>query len=222
MTFLKQIISALSKVKLPDINLIKNEDNSTKNITIETLVLGDQKYTVENGILTLGDNTELKLIKKNDKFEALETSSGTRLSSISENKEFNVAAFNIQEKVFTRADLAPTQLPLLTIEDEHEKLIKQLKPYLEEYHSGNYLGCLLITSTIIRMEDNKSTKKTIQYYHTKLADYGKDAHTIYNLFRSGIMQREIIPHLQSIEKSYSSHEERKKQFLIYWYAILKQ
>ena len=45
---------------------------------------------------------------------------------------------------------------------------------------------------------------------------------IYNLFRSGIIEGEIIPHLQKITKAYKIHEETRRQFLIYWYDIIAE
>ncbi|MEK6833792.1 MAG: hypothetical protein AABY32_07150 [Nanoarchaeota archaeon] len=165
------------------------------------------------------ENEKIKVEKKNNSVE-FTLPDGTKLERLPIEKEKNIEYLDIDKKVFTRSDISALQLPYLSIGQKHEEIIKILKPFLEEYRGNADLGCLLIASTIIKLEDKLEDKKLIHTYYDKLKIYKKVGHMIYNFFRSGILEKRIIPHLRKICESYNTNGEIKRNFLIYWYDII--
>ena len=146
---------------------------------------------------------------------------GTKVTRPSLKSTDNVRYLSAEQRVFTRADLSPIQIPFLSINDRHENVIKILKPYLENYRGGLDLGSLLIASTVIRLEDSGCKDyETLSQYHLRLGDHPRVGHMIYNFFRSGVLERDIIPYLHGLMKNYSSHDQIRQNFLIHWNSII--
>ena len=61
----------------------------------------------------------------------------------------------------------------------------------------------MVSSTLIRLEDaKKKDKEMIRLYFKRLHGMKKIGHMVYNLFRSGIIEKEIIPHLKKTNDTY--------------------
>jgi len=215
-----KLIEALSKLVPENIQLIKIDNH------IEKFVLGNEEYNVENGFINVGGQ-KIKLEKKEETIE-FTLPNGTKLQRLRQDAKKNIKFLDTDKKVFTRSDLGGTQIPLLAIDEQHEKIIKKLKQVLEKYRNNTDLGCLLIASTIIKKEDkienlenDEEDIEIVSRYYKKIKIYKKIGHMIYNLFRSKILENEIIPHLEALQKAYKTLEEVKRQFLIYWYDIIE-
>ena len=216
MAWYDPFLDVISKFKPVQVHVHFDQTNN-----IEKLQLGDSiEYKVENGFIHIGTN-KIKIEKNKEGIHFI-LPDGTKFSRLIENKEKNLIYLDKDKKVFTRSDISGLQIPFLSIEKKHEIIIKILKPYLENYRRNLDLGALLVASTIIRLEDGKEDKELIDKYYIRLHGFKKEGHMIYNLFRSGIVEREIIPLLQKIIKAYKTHEETKRQFLIYWYDIIAE
>lgn len=203
------LFEAIGRIRLADIK-----------VTYTQIIFGnDTKFDLTDNYFGPKNGEKVKVLQT-DEGLIFTLPNGTTLRKLIQDKSKNIEYLDKDKKVFTRADIGSIQVPFLSIEEEHERLIKFLKPYLTDYRQNLDLGGLLIASSIIRLEDSRGDKEIISKYYRDLHLCGKVGHMIYNLFRSGILEKEIIPSLQKIIETYDSPEEIKRQFLTSWYAII--
>lgn len=190
----------------------------------QKISIAGKEYTVEKGQLIVND-------KDDDKIPLVKDSNGfvrprindVVVEGLSDNKKDNVKMLDFQGKVFTRADIGVEQLDFLTIEKEHEAIIKKLKPLIKEHSNSADLGALLIASTMIKVEDRgEDADFSLKLRNHYRLCYKKRGSMIYNLFRSGILKSEVLNHLNKLKKIYRNKQDFKMHFLIYWDSILEQ
>lgn len=190
---------------------------------IKELNIGGTKYSVENGEIVLGgEKSKIQLIKGTDGLLRLHNKN-TNLEGISDQADENVNMLDNQEKIFTRSDLAEIQLELLNIDEKHEEIIKIMRPVLAFHKGGNDIGALIASSAIIQAEEKKEDFDLVKRMSSKLQTcYSSRGAMIYNLFRSEILENEILPHLEKLKRVYDVSEEVNLNFLIYWDGIIEK
>ncbi len=202
--FLVNVSKNFHKIRLFDINF-----------DIKEVDIGGKIYKIEDGAIILEDGNKVHFVK-DDKGNPIFLKDGTEISFPRESKNENVKLLDKEQKVFSRADISEVQLELLTIEEKHEKIIKHFRRFLENYGENMHIGALLIAGTIIRLEDAKNKDEgMIRIYNEKKKAYKEIGHMVYNLFRSKILEKEIMPYSEKLLKDYSL-EEAKQIFLVTW------
>lgn len=215
MISLKELLETIAKWTPIKINIDKSQH-------IESLRIWDNNLKVENGFITLGDGTKIKL-QRNKKGELSFFKDGTELKSVyGKDKKENVKLLDKQKDVYSRADISDAQLEFLSVEKRHEIIISKFKPILEDYRMGWDMASLLVASTIIKLEESpQKNKNMVMRYNKDLNEsYGNIGRMIYNLFRSGVLEKEILPYLEDLKRRYD--KEGKSKFLSYWYGIIKE
>lgn len=207
------------------IKIVSNFKPFQTDVNIENLTvpIGGKHYKVKDGMLMIdeGESSNIQVIKDSDEFVRLKIKN-TELEGVSKDKDENIEMLDEKEKVFTRADLGGIQLEYLNIEEKHEEILKRLKPILLFHEGGKDLGALLSAGAIIQLEDKREDEEQIRNCHSKLYTcYKSRGTTIYNLFRSEILENDILQHLEKLEKVYSNSEELKEKFLSYWDRIIE-
>ncbi len=194
------------------------------NINNPTINMGGSHCHVENGSIIQNGAPPVPLTKAESGAGKV-TINDIPVEAISDKKQDNLKSLDDDGKVFTRADIGAAQLPFLSIEKAHEAIIKKLKPLIENHRNGSDLGALLISGTMIRLEDSgeASTTEQCKILHDKLRiSYGARGLMIYNLFRSEILRIEVLQHLNKLHVSYKNQAEVKMYFLTHWDTILEQ
>ena len=213
---LKAFLLKLASRLRPKIN-IKIEPNIENNYYFgENVVFKDGKTTI--------DNREIKISKVEDNELKAVDIEGTEIESYAESKAENIKKLDTQGLIFTRADIADSQLELLNIVKEHEAVIKKLKSILSTPTHIADLGALLASSTIIKLEDKgQDREQEIELHHNLAIGYKHRGLMIYNLLRSKILQIEVLSFLNSLKKKYKNNvEDIRTIFLPYWDSILEE
>lgn len=205
MTF-KEFIDALSKW-----SPIKIENNFYlgKNV----IPIRDSKILIDNREIDVKENKEGKLTIDVD---------GTEVERFIKNKKENIRKLDTEEQVFTRADIVEPQIETFNVDKEHEAVIKKLKPILSTHLYNNDLGALLSASTLIKVEDKKQNLDIVKQIDKNLSiGYGHRGRMIYNLFRSNILQIEVLNYLNKLKEMFRGKpEEIRTHFLLYWDTII--
>src|SRR3989338_120237 len=212
---LKDLFLALAKHIPP---LIKVDTKIENNFYI-----GKTVVPMKDGKMII-DNREIKVAEvEDDKLKAIDID-GTEIELYGKSKTDNIKRLDIQGRVFTRSDIADSQLEYLKIDKGYEAIIKRLKPVLSTPTHMADLGALVSSSAIIKIEDNEQNVGQAKDLHTKLAiGYRRRGLMIYNLFRSTILQVEVLNFLNGLKKKYkNNYEEIKPIFLPYWDSILEE
>lgn len=187
---------------------------------VESVNFGGKQYKVEKGNITFesGGVEERIPLKRDSEGFFRPIIEGVIVEGLADNKQDNVASLDVDEKIFTRADIGSTQLEILKA--TKDELIKKLAPVLRNYQAGNDLGALLAAIAMVRVEDAKKDRELSVKLHTNFGyAYKSRGAMIYNLLRSEILAEEVIKHLEKLSKIYKSPEV-SEQFLFYWDSIL--
>ena len=213
---IKVFLEFLSKFKPVDIKIKKEQHTHNYNIQF-----GDNIIKSDKGIITLGDGNKI-LVQEDKDGNPVFIKDETEITTVKENKEDNIKLLDDDKKVFSRADISYIQLEFLSIEEKHEMVIKQLKPFLEDYRNNQDFASLLIASTIIRLEDSKQKNEQMItiYRHNLITSYKSIGRMVYNLFRSGILEKEIIPNTQRLQKAFP-FDKARQNFLTEWHDIIQ-
>lgn len=194
----------------------------TNHIKIENLNAGGTHCHIQNGNFVQNGVAPIP-ISKSESGAGSATINNIPVEAASDNKEANVKSLDTDGKVFTRSDVGAAQLEYLSIEKAHEVIIQRLKPLIEKHKNGSDLGALLISCTMIRLEDSKATIEQCKKLHDKLRlSHGPRGLMIYNLFRSEILRTEVLRHLNNLRSAYKNQAELRLYFLTYWDTILEQ
>jgi len=208
-SLLSEVFEVLSKVRLFDIK-----------VHVDKVEIGDKSFKIENGFVVLGNEAKLK-ISKDEKGNPIFLKDGTSISTVKETKKENIYLLENEKRAFSRADISEVQIEYMSIEKKHETIIKKLKPFLEGYRNNWDMASLLVAGTIIRLEDaEQKNQYMITIYMNNLNFYKNIGRMVYNLFRSGVLEKEIIPHAEKLKEFYGIQKGRQ-QFLIEWHDILQ-
>ena len=203
-----EFIDALSKIHLVKVD-----------VHVDKIELGDKTYNIENGFVILGEDVKLK-ISRDEKGNVSFIKDGANISTTKESKKENVHLLDTEKKAFSRADISEIQIGYMSIEKQHESLIKKMKPFLDGYRNNIDIASLLIASTIIRFEDGEQKNEYLISTYFKNLDFYKDVgRMVYNLFRSGILEGEIIPLIDKLTSIYDFNTARQN-FLTQWHDII--
>jgi hypothetical protein len=217
------ILSGLAS-KLPP--LIKYEDNR------KYIQLGDKSIQVnDKGVLDLREQ-EVKVVgDKDGGTPRFFLPDGSELTAHTEphprllasgSSTPNQSMLDDLGKVFTRADLLEPQVALLNLYDHHAKIIGRLRRILQSRRRDDIIG-LVTSASIIRLEDERVKKQRISNLRTRLtAVCGSRGSMIYNLFRSKILELEVIPGLSrdDMVMTLPSTDGEEQPFLDYWDSAL--
>lgn len=187
---------------------------------VESVNFGGKQYKVEKGsiIFDSGGVEEKIPLQRDAKGFYRPVIEGVLVEGVSDNKQDNVTGLDVDEKIFTRADIGSPQLEILKVTGD--RLIKKLAPILKNYQSGQDLGAMLAAIAMVRVEDARKDRELSVKLHTNFGyAYKSRGAMIYNLLRSEILADEIIKHLDKLSKIYKS-SELAAQFLFYWDSIL--
>jgi len=149
----------------------------------------------------------------------------SEVEPISDKPENNVHSLDCDHKVFVLADIAENAIQISRpVDSSHECIINELKPILAVRQKD--LGALLLSAQIMRIEDARDPHDLLitEDLRQQLSTcYLQRGNMIYNLYRSGILVKEILPHLtRQRELISASSEHFLSAFLAYWDGILSQ
>lgn len=187
---------------------------------VESVNLGGKQYKVEKGniIFESGGVEERIPLKRDAEGFYRPVIEGVVVEGLAEEKKDNVEGLDVDEKIFTRADLGSPQLEILKV--TNDELVKKLTAVLRNYQTGSDLGALLAAVAMVRVENAKKDRELSAKLHTNFGyAYKSRGAMIYNLLRSEILADEIVKHLEKLSKIYKPAEVTT-QFLFYWDSIL--
>lgn len=124
--------------------------------------------------------------------------------------------------VFTRSDVLESQVELLNMLDQHRSIIRRLRKILQAHRRDDIIG-LVTSASIIRREDELANKARISYLRGRLSSTcGTRGSMIYNLFRSGILENEIVTAVSNVDGDtlIRDAEGVATPFLEYWDSVL--
>ena len=191
-----------------------------KSIHIGKLDIGDKNFKVENGFITLGDKTQIK-VQRDPSGQINLFKDGNQIKSIKgKTKEENIKLLDEQKNAFSRTDISDVQFEFLDIDERHETLIKHFQPMLKGYRKNWDFAALLIASRVIKLEEESvaNKEKILQLQRHLNNSFENVGRMVYNLFRSDILEKEILPFLKGLIKGDGG--KAKENFLVYWYNII--
>lgn len=149
----------------------------------------------------------------------------SEVEPISDNPENNIYSLDNDHKVFVLADIAEETIQVSKpISTHQESVIHELKTMLAMRPKD--LGALVIAAQIIRIEDERDRRNISiaeELRQQLSACYRKRGSLIYNLCRSDILVKEILPHLKRQKELISnSLKQFPSVFLAYWDEILSK
>lgn len=196
-----------------------------KNLN-QTISIGEKSFKVENGqlIVSIPGADDVRIPLEKDVHDLVRpVVHGTAIEGVSGNKQDNIKSLDVDKKVFTRTDIGNAQITLFDIDRKHESIIKKLKPLLRNHQGGKDLGALLASSSVIKVEDKREDMDLNLQLHEGLnRAFGSRGAMIYNLFRSDILQHEILNHVNKLVRAYKNVSDQRIHFQVYWDSIISR
>lgn len=215
---LDKILDAISKIHLFEVH-IHNPTVGGTHIKADSIQVGDSTVHADkckNDLRSMEGTLPLSI--SDPQMGPLRPQIGNViLEGLPESARERTVSLDVQQKIFTRRDIAEPEIQCLYQMREHEKIIRAFQPLLAKERPAD-LGALTAAATLIRLEDRNRNQTAYEIFHAQLCQrFTRRGAMIYNLFRSKILEREIMPDLLEVPENYVANLEKWDTYLMKGY-----